>query len=224
MTKKLKALFQIKHQLQQFHLKIPDFYSLDLEHNKKTELYIASLKKGTNKPQPEKKPQKSSKPKMTAKLEIEIDEPEKDQQPPGSILQPSASLQDLSNVLIQITTPNFKSVQKKELFKPPVPERKGNTVLSPKIRVISPTGQVSEGKKLMDLISKGGAVKLSDYNPFMAKENYVNVNVNTNANTNAEATEGTNGTNATVGSDQAIDSKVGKSEYKAVTSDSGAQE
>jgi len=190
MTKKLKALFQIKHHLQQFQLKIPDFYSLDLELNKKTELYIASLKKGKGRPPAEKK---SQKPKMSGKLEIDVDAPELE--PPGSINKPSASLQDLSNVLIQITTPNFKSVQKKELFKPPVPDRKGNVVLSPKIRVISPTGQISEGKKLMDLISKGGAVRLSDYNPFMAKENYVNVN-------NNEISDGTNGSNATVGSEQ----------------------
>lgn len=172
MTKTLKDAFKIKHQLKEFSLKIPDFYSIDLDLNKKTEAYVKELKKGKAKPvATEKKAGKGKgkgKPKFTANLEIEVEEEDKDTVPVPAVKQQLSSLQELSNVPLQITTPNFnKAVQKKELFKPPQPNKVATNILSPRIRVISPTGEIAEGNKLMELAaSKNGSIKLSDYNPF----------------------------------------------------------
>jgi len=168
MTKTLKASFQIKHQLKDFSLKIPDFYSIDLELNKKTETYIKQLKAGKPKAAPaEKKAGKGKgKPKFAANLEIEVEEEEQDTVPAIN-KQPLSSLQELSNVNIQITTPNFnKAVQKKELFKPPQPNKIATNILSPRIRVISPTGEIAEGNRLMELAQKNGSGRLGEYNPF----------------------------------------------------------
>jgi len=169
MTKTLKASFQIKHQLKDFSLKIPDFYSIDLELNKRTETYIKQLKAGKPKAAPtEKKTGKGkAKPKFAANLEIEVEEEDQDTVPAINNKQPLSSLQELSNVNIQITTPNFnKAVQKKELFKPPQPNKIATNILSPRIRVISPTGEIAEGNKLMDLAQKNGSGRLGEYNPF----------------------------------------------------------
>ena len=169
MTKTLKASFQVKHQLKDFSLKIPDFYSIDLELNKKTEAYIKELKSGKSKSAtPEKKAGKGKfKPKFATNLEIEVEEEAQDTVPAIN-KQPLSSLQELSNVPLQITTPNFnKAVQKKELFKPPQPNKIATNILSPRIRVISPTGEIAEGNKLMELAAqKNGSGRLTDYNPF----------------------------------------------------------
>lgn len=171
MTKTLKDSFKIKHQLKEFSLKIPDFYSIDLDLNKKTDAYIKELKKGKAKPTAatEKKTGKGkAKPKFAANLEIEVDEEDRDTVTVPVNKQQLSSLHELSNVNIQITTPNFnKAVQKRELFKPPQPNKVATNILSPRIRVISPTGEIAEGNKIMDLAgSKNGSIKLSDYNPF----------------------------------------------------------
>lgn len=166
-TTKLKPLFKLRNHIRHFSLKVPIFFEAETSLNQRVEQYIASLKQGSVKA-PEKK---SSKPKFATNLEIDVEA----EAEPGLTLKPP-SLQDLSNVLVQITTPNFKSIQKKELFKPPVLNGRENNTMSPKMKVFSPNAQHREGFKLI-AETHGGSIKgLSTFNPFMAKENYLKAN------------------------------------------------
>lgn len=133
-------------------------------------MYIASLKRGETKPIEKK----NTKGKLASALEIEVDDSESAQ--PAHNLPPS--LQDLSNVLVQITTPNFKSIQKKELFKPPVLTKKDSGVeQGSEARVLSPNGPIREGLRLAGEGQKPGSIKGGhEFNPFMAKENYLRMN------------------------------------------------
>lgn len=124
---------------------------------------------------------KSLKGKLANNLEIDV-EAEED---PGLAQKLPPSLQDLSNVLVQITTPNFKSIQKKELFKPPVLNGRENNTMSPKVRVFSPNAQHREGFKLIADANGGNIKGVSTFNPFMAKENYLKAKSNNDNNEEA---------------------------------------
>lgn len=103
-TKKLVDFFEIRNHLAEFKLLIPDFFVIDIEFNRKLELYIASLR-GL---------------KMNKKsLEI-LTETETTVNENGDESKSLKSVDDLSKILLQITTPNFKIIEKKEFFRPPV--------------------------------------------------------------------------------------------------------
>lgn len=154
-------MFQLKNYLPEFSIKAPDFYTVDQELNKSIELYMASLKKGTVKP-PEAKSFKSTKSSFKSKLEIDIDA----ETDPELSTKFQTSLHGFSNdVISHLMTPNFKSAQQKDLFKPPI-VRNANNPLSPKIRIISPTGNVKDGMKVIASGSGQSLKAISDFNPF----------------------------------------------------------
>jgi len=161
-TRQLRGFFQLKTFLRQFSLKIPSFFGVDAELNRRVELHIASIKKGETKPV-EKKQSRTT---LGSNLEIDV-EAEED---PNILSNLGPSLPDLSNALVQIITPSFKSVQKKELFKPPV-LNKHNPALSPRINLTSPTEQSQNAFRGFDELKRGSTKAVAAFNPFMAKEN-----------------------------------------------------
>ena len=164
-TRRLTSLFLLKNYFTVFMTKTPEFFEVDLELNKRIEFYITALKNGTGKVS-ESKPLKGRiiVPKLGPEVEMTEDSDQMTRIPP--------SLQDLSHTLAQITIPSFKAVHRTDPFKPPMIIRKNRVVTSPKIRVISPTGQVQEGKKLFEAPTKRNSVRLfQDLNPFALKEN-----------------------------------------------------
>lgn len=108
MTKRVEKLFDLRINFLEFDLKTPDYFHVSTDVSRDIILHVNKEKQSMS-TYDYKKPKKP----ITI-VSSETTDSSKTSEP--RILK---TVEDISKSLLQITTPNFKEVQKKELFKAP---------------------------------------------------------------------------------------------------------